>query len=224
MANHIFILAFVMLIAGAFGGLINFYQMNQHNDVDPASLPRCIVMGVGAAFLVPVILNLVNSELILEIQGDPSRLLYYTGYCLIAAVASRLVITNNEERILREAAQARMQSETVHHNLRQMQEELLPLIATETEQDVESDGNMVAVEDEAELDVVSARVLKTLGCGRYIFRSLAGLCHDAGADETTMTKTLQVLVARNLAGKVSGAKGVRWYVTERGRRIMDSLA
>ena len=78
MANHIFILASVMLIAGVFGGLINFYQMNQ-GDSDPASLPRCIVMGVGAAFLVPVVLNLVNSDLVLEIQGDPSRLLIYTG-------------------------------------------------------------------------------------------------------------------------------------------------
>ncbi|BFM10932.1 hypothetical protein R50072_10850 [Simiduia litorea] len=223
MANHIFILASVMLIAGVFGGLINFYQMNQ-GDSDPASLPRCIVMGVGAAFLVPVVLNLVNSDLVLEIQGDPSRLLIYTGYCLIAAVASRLVIVNMGERILREATQARILSDNVHHDLRMMQEELLPLIATETEQDPESDGNQGPLEMEGELDVTSAKVLKTLGRGRYIFRSIAGLCHEASADETTMSKTLNVLVARNLAGKVSGAKGVRWYVTEKGRRVMDMIA
>lgn len=223
MANHIFILASVMLIAGVFGGLVNFYQMNQGEN-DPAGLPRCIVMGVGAAFLVPVVLNLVNSDLILEIQGDPSRLLIYTGYCLIAAVASRIVITSTTDRILREAAQARALSDNVHHDLRMMQEELLPLIATETEQDPEADGNQGPLDAESELDVTSARVLKTLGCGRYIFRSMAGLCHEAGADETTMAKTLNVLVARNLAGRVSGAKGMRWYVTEKGRRVMDMIA
>ena len=81
MANHIFILAAVMMIAGVFGGLINFYQMSQ-DDNDPASLPRCIVIGIGAAFLVPVVLNLVNSDLILEIQGDPSRLLIYNRLLL----------------------------------------------------------------------------------------------------------------------------------------------
>ena len=80
MTNHIFILAVVMFSAGVFGGLINYYQMNQ-NDSDPASFNRCIFIGVGAAFLIPVILNLVNSDLILEIQeipsGDNSLILFY---------------------------------------------------------------------------------------------------------------------------------------------------
>ncbi len=222
MANHIFILAAVMMIAGVFGGLINFYQMNQ-DESDTASLPRCIVIGTGAAFLVPVVLDFVNSDLILEIQGDPSRLLIYTGFCLIAAIASRVVIINMSERILREANLAKVQSDLVQQDLRIIQEELIPLIETETEQDFSSDDNAGPVEMEDELDVTSSKVLKILGCGRYIFRSMAGLCREAGSDETTMVKTLNVLVGRNLAGRISGKKGVRWYLTEKGRRVMDVL-
>ncbi len=221
MASHIFILATVMLIAGVFGGLINFYQMNQDKN-DPASLQRCIVIGVGASFLVPVILDLVNSELILEIQGDPSRLLIYTGFCLIAAVASRLVIVNMSDRILREASTARAQSDAVHYELRVLQDELLPLIETETEQDLGDDNH--AAELEQELDATSSKVLKTLGCGRYIFRSMSGLCREADTDESTMNKTLNVLVSRDLAGRISGKKGVRWYLTEKGRRMMEWVA
>lgn len=222
MTNHIFILAAVMMIAGVFGGLINYYQMNQ-DDNDATSLPRCIVIGTGAAFLVPVVLDLVNSDLILEIQGDPSRLLIYTGFCLIAAVASRIVIVNMSERILREANLAKTQSETIQHDLRVIQEELIPLIDTETEQDFSGEDNSGPIELEHELDVTSSKVLKILGCGRYIFRSMTGLCREAGSDETTMVKTLNVLVGRNLAGKMSSKKGVRWYLTERGRRAMDVL-
>jgi DNA-binding MarR family transcriptional regulator len=220
MTYHIFILAGVMLSAGVFGGLINFYQMNQDN-ADPASIIRCIFIGVGAAFLVPVVLDLVNSDLILEIQGDPSRLLIYTGLCLIAAIASRIFIINTTDRILREAHLARSQSDATLHELRLMQEELLPLIETETEQDM---GEEALKELEVEeLDVTSSKVLKALGCGRFIFRSMVGLCREAGTDESTMSKTLAVLVARDLAGKISGQKGVRWYLTEKGRRVMDSL-
>ncbi|GAA5315270.1 MAG: hypothetical protein AseanaTS_04750 [Candidatus Pelagadaptatus aseana] len=220
MTYHIFILAGVMLSAGVFGGLINFYQMNQDNT-DPASIIRCIFIGVGAAFLVPVVLDLVNSDLILEIQGDPSRLLIYTGLCLIAAIASRIFIINTTDRILREAHLARSQSDATLHELRLMQEELLPLIETETEQDM---GEEALKELEVEeLDVTSSKVLKTLGCGRFIFRSMVGLCREAGTDESTMSKTLAVLVAKDLAGKISGQKGVRWYLTEKGRRVMDSL-
>ena len=219
MANHIFILAAVMMIAGVFGGLINYYQMNQ-DDSDPASLQRCIVIAIGAAFLVPVVLDLVNSDLILEIQGDPSRLLIYTGFCLIAAIASRVVIVNMSDRILREATLARSQSDSISHDLRILQDELMPLVETETEQDP-NDDNSAPIELENDLDVTSSKVLKTLGCGRFIFRSMAGLCREAGTDEATMSKTLNVLVARDMAGRISGKKGMRWYLTEKGRRMMD---
>ena len=141
MAYLIFILAAVMGIAGVFGGLINYYQMTQDRD-DEAALPRCIVMGIGASFLVPVILFFVQSDLITDIQSDPSKLLIYTGFCLIVAIASRLVLTSTPKRILNEAIQARAQVEEMQHQLRTLQEEILPLIDTETEQETGIDDNV----------------------------------------------------------------------------------
>ncbi len=222
MANHIFILAAVMSIAGVFGGLINYYQLTQERD-DEAALPRCIVLGIGAAFLVPVILFFVQSDLITEIQADPSRLLIYTGFCLIVAIASRLVLTSTPKRILREAQVARTQVEAMQHELRIMQEELLPLLDTETEQDTDVDDNAGPMDPNEELDIAASKVLKTLGIGRHIYRSMAGLCREAGADETTIQKSLNVLVSRQLAGKLHTRKGVRWYLTEKGRRALDLL-
>ena len=114
MANHIFILAAVMLLAGVFGGLVNFY-LNSQTDPDATSLPRCIVVGIGASFLVPVILDVVSSELIIESQADPSKLLIFTGFCLIAAIVSRLFISNLSERILIQAQTAHHKTDTVQH-------------------------------------------------------------------------------------------------------------
>ncbi|WP_341937867.1 YEATS-associated helix-containing protein [Marinimicrobium sp. C2-29] len=223
MANHIFILAAVMSIAGVFGGLINYYQMTQERE-DEAALPRCIVLGIGAAFLVPVILFFVQSDLIVEIQSDPSRLLIYTGFCLIVAIASRLVLTSTPKRILREAQVARQKVEEMQHELRVMQEELVPLLDTETEQEVDVDDNAGPMDPNEELDIASSKVLKTLGVGRHIYRSMAGLCREAEADETTLQKSLNVLVNRQLAGKLNTRKGVRWYLTEKGRRATELLA
>lgn len=221
MANHIFILATVMLLAGIFGGLVNYYMYGDH-DPDATSLPRCLVVGIGAAFLVPVILDLVNSELILETQGDPSRLLIFTGFCLISAIASRFFITNMSDRILDAARRAREQSDSVHHDLRIIKNELLPLIDTETEQDLEPDEEPAIMDYSEELDVTSSQTLKMLSTGRYIFRSLAGLCRESNNDEAAMLQTLGVLVSRSLAGKVSGKNGVRWHITEKGRRVLES--
>jgi len=221
MANHILILIAVMLLAGVFGGLVNFYMHGQH-DPDSTSLPRCLVVGVGAAFLVPVVLDLVNSELVLESQGDPSKLLIFTGFSLIAAIASRFFIVNISDRILTEAHAAKERSEALQQDLRLVQRELMPLIDTETEQDVGGDDNQGPLAPEDELDVTTANVLKTLGSGRFIFRSLAGLCHETGTDETTMVKTLNIMVGRSLAGRVSGKKGMRWHITEKGRRVLEA--
>lgn len=223
MAYLIFILAAVMGIAGVFGGLINYYQMTQDRD-DETALPRCIVMGIGASFLVPVILFFVQSDLITDIQSDPSKLLIYTGFCLIVAIASRLVLTSTPKRILHEATQARAQVEEVQHQLRVLQEEILPLIDTETEQETGIDDNVGPLDPEEELDIAGTKVLQTLGCGRHIFRSMAGLCREAEADETTLEKSLKVLVNRQLAGRINTRKGMRWYLTEKGRRSLDLLA
>ena len=220
MANHIFILATVMLLAGIFGGLVNYYLYGD-KDPDAASLPRFLVVGVGASFLVPVVLDMVNSELVLESQGDPSRLLIFTGFCLISALLSRFFIDNLSDRILNEAQVAKQRSEEVQQNLRIIQSELLPLIDTETEQDASGeDPQVVQVNDE--LDVTSTHVLKILSSGRFIFRSLAGVCREANEEESTILKTLHVLVTRSLAGKVSGKNGVRWHITEKGRRVLES--
>lgn len=221
MANHIFILIAVMLLAGVFGGLVNYYMHGQH-DPDSTSLPRCLVVGVGAAFLVPVILDLVNSELVIESQGDPSRLLIFTGFCLIASIVSRFFIVNISDRILSEAHSAKERSESLQHDLRLIQRELMPLIDTETEQDANKEDNEGPLSPDDELDVTSTNVLKTLGSGRYIFRSLAGLCLETNTDENTMLKTLNVMVSRSLAGKVSGKKGMRWHITEKGRRVLEA--
>ena len=73
-----------------------------------------------------------------------------------------------------------------------------------------------------ELDVTSAQVLKILSSGRFIFRSLAGVCREANEEESTILKTLHVLTTRSLAGKVSGKNGVRWHITEKGRRVLEA--
>jgi hypothetical protein len=221
MANHIFIMATVMLLAGIFGGLVNYYLYGE-KDPDASSLPRFLVVGVGASFLVPVVLDLVNSELVLESQGDPSRLLIFTGFCLISALLSRFVIDNLSDRIFNEAQVAKQRVEEVQQDLRIIRTNLLPLIDTETEQDViVNDPSILTMQDE--LDVTSTSVLKILSGGRFIFRSLTGLCREVNQDESTVLKTLNVLTVRSLAGKVSGKEGVRWHITENGRRVLESI-
>ena len=172
-------------------------------------------------FLVPFILSVFGSTLIVDSEGNPANLLNYVAICLAVAIAPRFFLSNVSDSVLNETRATSDKVDLLQYQLKQLQEELLPLIDTETEDDALTDMAIGNEPDPNELDTTSSKVLKTLGCGRFIYRSLPGLCREAETDESTMVKTLGFLTLRSLAGRVGGRKGVRWYITERGRKIIE---
>jgi hypothetical protein len=170
---------------------------------------------------VPFILSVFGSSLIIESEGNPAQMLNYVAICLAVAISPRFFMSNVSDNVLAETRATADRVEMLQYQLRQLQEELLPLIDTETEDDNLAEAALAEVPDPDELDVTSSKVLKTLGCGRFIYRSLPGLCREANTDESTMMKTLGFLTLKSLAGKVGGRKGVRWYITERGRKLIE---
>lgn len=218
MVGFVLVLTFVMLIAGVFGGLVNFYLLNQNNR-DTTSMLRSVVVGVGAAFLVPVVLDLVGSSMVTQSQNDPGQLLIYTGLCLIAAIASRVVVTNKLDRTLSAAENAKNEVDDLRVQVKQMQQAILPLIETETEMDVVKAEEQEMLDS---LDVAATQVLKALGTGRYIFRTQESLLQDLDLADNDVIKSLNILVAKGLTGKVNSSWGLRWHLTERGRRLAET--
>ncbi|OPX54438.1 hypothetical protein SAMN02745127_02750 [Oceanospirillum multiglobuliferum] len=219
MVAHVVILTVVMLLAGVFGGLINYYLLNQNNK-DTAAIARCLVVGVGASFLVPVVLDMVGSNIVVLSQSDSSKMLIYTGICLIAAIGSRVVVTNTVDRTMLAAESAKTSTEELRLQLKQLQDAIVPLLETETERDDTLEVSNLELDS---LDVSSTAVLKSLASGRHIYRALHGLSKETEFDETDLQKSLSVLVGKGLAGRVNGGWGVRWYITERGRKLSETL-
>lgn len=215
-------LVFIMLLVGASGGVVNYYTQPSRTLGNPVMLKRFVVLGSCMPFLVPFLLDLLGSTLIYDLQGDQAKLLNFIAICLGMAFLPRFFLTNITDNVVAEARAASEKVDALQYQLRQLQEELLPLIDMETEEEALSEAAVAAAKDD--LDNTSSLVLKTLGCGRFIYRSLPGLCREADTDESTMVKTLGFLTLRSLAGRVGGRKGVRWYITERGRKLVELAA
>ena len=219
--GHFSSLVFIMILVGAAGGVINYYTLSTKRVSDLNLLIRFIMLGIFVTFLVPFVLSVFGSTLIVDSEGDPANMLNYVATCLAIAISPRFFMANVSDDVMAEARSTSDKVDMLQYQLRQMQEELLPLIDTETEDDALSEASAATEAAPEELDMTSSKVLKTLGCGRFIYRSLPGLCREADTDETTMVKTLGFLTLKSLAGKVGGRKGVRWYITERGRRMIE---
>lgn len=217
MVGFVLVLTFVMLVAGVFGGLVNFYLLNQNNR-DTTAMLRSVVVGVGAAFLVPVLLDLVGSSIVTQSQNDPGQLLIYTGLCLIAAIASRVVVTNKLDRTLLAADSAKSGVEDLRVQVKQLQQSILPLIETETEIELARDEEQELLDS---LDVASTQVLKALGTGRYIFRTQESLLKELELEDNDIIKSLNVLMTKGLTSKVNSSWGLRWHLTERGRHLAE---
>lgn len=217
MVGFVLILTFVMLIAGVFGGLVNFYLLNQNNR-DTVAMIRSVVVGVGAAFLVPVVLDLVGSSLVSQSQNDPSQLLIYTGLCLIASIASRLVVTNKLDRSLMAADSAKNEVEKLTTRFKLLEQTLAPLIETETEMEISAEEKQEQLDS---LDVAATQVLKALGNGRYIFRTQTSILKELDLVDSDILKSLNILLSKGLAGKVNSNWGLRWHLTERGRNLAE---
>ncbi len=219
--GHFTALVFIMILVGAAGGVINYYTVATRSQANVNLLIRFCLMGVFVTFLVPFVLSVFGSDLIVASEGDAANLLNYVAICLAVAISPRFFMSNVSENVLAETRMTADKVDMLQYQLRQLQEELLPLIDTETEDDTLSETAYVEGPNPDELDTTSSKVLKTLGCGRFIYRSLPGLCREADTDESTMVKTLGFLTLKSLAGKVGGRKGVRWYITERGRKLIE---
>ncbi len=76
-----------MILAGALGGWMN-YLMAEKEDPERRSYVKSLVLGVGASFMVPLLLNMISSNLTELAQGDWLKLLVFAGICLVAAVFS----------------------------------------------------------------------------------------------------------------------------------------
>lgn len=221
MTGHFVSLVFIMLVVGAAGGVINYFTLGPKQSSESGLLWRCIMLGVLMTFLVPFILSIFGSTLIVDSEGNPANLLNYVAICLAVAIAPRFFLVNVSSSVLSETRATSDKVDMLQYQLKQLQEELLPLIDTETEDDSLTEMTAANEPDPNELDTTSSKVLKTLGCGRFIYRSLPGLCREADTDESTMVKTLGFLTLKSFAGRIGGRKGVRWYITERGRKLVE---
>lgn len=137
--------------------------LGSKQTIESGLLWRCIMLGVLMTFLAPFILSIFGSTLIVDSEGNPANLLNYVAICLAVAIAPRFFLVKVSSSILSETRANSDKVDLLQYQLKQLQEELLPLIDTETEDDSLTDVAMANEADPHELDTTSSKVLKTLG-------------------------------------------------------------
>lgn len=218
-------IAIVMTVSGLLGGLINFYIADSAGD-NPLAWWKHIIVGIGAAFMVPLFLNMISSGLIDSIRGtsqgtqDPSKLFILAGFCLVAAVSSRSFINTISERVLQEARDAKKKAEYAQEQAAEARAIVAPYVEGESQD--ESSVRTQLVNDKTEMVISNDEkiILSAMTTGPYTMRTIAGIAKDTGLDRAQVNEYINLLMAKGLAAQgLSSGGNPRWYATSAGRDI-----
>jgi hypothetical protein len=250
--EYLFVIIGVILFAGGLGGWINYLAIQAQgekldkNGSDAGALPekrprwpgltRSLLLGIGAAFLVPLFLNMISSTLVENIHGpekgyDYAKIMVFLGFCLVSAISSTAFIKTISERVINLAEEAKKTGREAKEEALQAKQQ-----ASETQSNLEPIMRSLAEPDEvatmtakattAELSEEEGKVLGALANQEYRLRTIAGVVADIGIPMEEVTELLNGLKAKNLADSTvlitrgKEREGFRWFITPEGRKAL----
>src|SRR6267142_2241026 len=201
--HHFEILGITILVAGVFGGIVDFY-LTHRTDPEEASIWKSIALGICASFLVPLFLNTISSRLFDDIRNQPDDLskniFLFFGFCLVAAISSKAFIQTISSRVLDEARKAKEAAKAANEKALEIQSAVEPIIEKETEGESET----VATEAVVALPHLNDRewtILKALANGEKALRTRTGLGKQTGMTRDEVVSTMDALKDKALVSR-----------------------
>jgi DNA-binding MarR family transcriptional regulator len=217
----------IIILFGGLGGIVNYFftyipTNEEKSKWNSFEFSKSLIIGISASFLMPLFLNMISSDLIKESKNDPYRLFIFSGFCLIAAISSKAFIQSISQKILKEFNE-------VKEKVNNVEKEIRPVIEKETEDDLDAEleevaGEEVRVLSDIELDDKDTnriKILKALGMGKYVYRSLKGISNQVKLDTKEVNHTINDLIADNYVDQSIKEKAIYFFITKQGREHLN---
>ncbi|WP_154668287.1 YEATS-associated helix-containing protein [Pseudoduganella violaceinigra] len=209
----------LIVCAGTFGGLVNFAQARTKESTWRDGC-WSVVIGLGAAFLIPLFLNTISSSLLAGLlngtAGSADPFVFF-GFCLLGAISSKSMIQSLSQKVLRLA-------EETKRDVKNLKDEVKPIIDKETEPDQhKSNESAFRVEAYGLTGDDASKVIKALGDSKYSRRTVQGISKDANIAEGTVIETLRWLQQNGLATTTGGPRHY-WSLTDKGRSAFAEIS
>lgn len=166
---------------------------------------KIILMSICAASLIPLFLNTISSDLISESLLDDTRLLVLFGFCLLAGLYSERFIQSLSTDVLK-----------LKKDVESLERNVEPIVSKETESFPEVGGSGIQIN----FDDDTKKVLRTLGSGKYTWRTGSGLAKELSMEKQTVLGRLASLKSKGLVVERNGNGLSSWWgLTSSGRMV-----
>jgi hypothetical protein len=234
MESHLWTLLWITPVSGSLGGIINYYNLDEDLQNMVAAthsnkkrdwlykLTRSMIIGIGAAFTVPLFLQTISSSLMTDCKDKPQLFFVYAGFCILASVFSRKFLYTVAEKALKTAQKADQKSTLALDKT----EELKPLQikATEKDEDLNSEDEDLDESDMSHLDadlrekvkLDMNNIKKAFQKSKYTYRTTKGIAKQIKSDENVVKIILEEMEDEGLVKRIinTDTNKVLWTLTE----------
>ena len=223
---HTWNIIWITFVSGMFGGVINYFYFEQvmrqnevHSNFDWKLFLKSSIVGIGAAFIVPLFLQTISSALLSDSKTNKEKFFVYAGFCLVASIFSKRFLDNIADNILKRV-------ENNEKRINQNEDKVDAVIAKTSEPDEEENtehinrnNKTLSQGDFSNLGKTNFNdILRALKESKYTYRTAKGIAKSLNSDEMTIHLLLAELETKgNVTKSVSSKTGkTLWSLTEKG--------
>ncbi len=221
----------IIVVAGILGGSANYLtEENKTEGGGVALWLNRVIVGIVAAFLMPLFLETMSSDLLKNILSATDEAVkdyfVFFGFCLLGAISSRLLIQTLSDKIFQLAKDAKLTADKANTKTQELDAIVTPFIEKGTEEESPEEGKIIApraIRAAARMDTDADQVLSALNHPKYTLRSASGISADTKLDKSVVSEKLKILTAEGLASELEDReKGIRWAITGKGMSLLES--
>ncbi|MGV8994170.1 MAG: YEATS-associated helix-containing protein [Flavobacterium sp.] len=219
MNQHYLIIIVIILVVGSFAGFTNYLNFYFKNLVKSKyEIFKYIISGIGAAILVPLLLNMLSSDLVQESENyNILNYFVFAGFCYIAGYFSDRFITSIGDKVLKDLEETKEKVEKVENATKVNQETINFIVSAETEADglesTRKDFQKLNIKKAFGDDAIQNQQNKIIDSfsGKFKFRTLKGISKYINDDEVVTKTKLEDLEHRGIIKKLDRADGEDLY-------------
>lgn len=202
---HIAFLIAIIIAGGALGGIAS-YAAGDIPAEEKHPLIRRVILGVAAAAVVPLFLNMISSSILEEAEQNPTKYFVLAGFCVAAAFGSKTFLASISKQMSQRLS-------SVEDQQSEMASEIEPIISKETEPLPSADDSKIVVNS------VEQQILRALANKSYSRRYLPGVAKEAKLSIDDVADNLHSLQDKGLVNSKRGKQGNLFWLTSLGNRI-----
>lgn len=207
---HMLLILIVMVVAGALGGVANYFLADRPEKPERRDWLRYPILGVVVALTAPLFLNMISSTLLEGARTRPVDFFTFAGFCLIYVIASRRLTENVAQRLLGQFDQLRRE-------VGQLQQE-------KQEEEAARAAPPVVEEPREALSYNDVEILRALAEESFVCGNLAAICERTGQAREFVSHRLTVMKGLGvIETRINDKNVLHWVVSARGKTVLDDI-